>query len=286
MAQEHPQRRVELFHVGPPKSGTTWIYRCLTEHPAVAAPARDAVHFFDMLFARGEAWYLAHYAGAGAGQRLFDPTMSYFASPWAPPRIAAHNPRARIAVCIRNPIERAFSHYWHEKKKGRLHYDFADILDNYDLFTSWLEPGFHAEHLTRYYAFFDRSQVLVQRFETLRDDPVRFLRELLSFYEIDADFAPSMLHETVNAVGPRRDAVGLGLYSVQKAMSLVGLGRGAGFLSRSALLSGKGEYVRGIPDGLFAQLLEICEPEIVRLEHLLKIDLGSWRERPDRPVAA
>ena len=99
-----PNRVVQLFHVGPQKSGTTWIYRCLAEHPGVAVPPRDSIHFFDMHFGRGDGWYLEHFQDAHADQPLFDPTPSYLRSPWAPRRIAAHNPGARIALCLRHPV--------------------------------------------------------------------------------------------------------------------------------------------------------------------------------------
>lgn len=277
---------VDLFHVGPPKTATTWVYRCLAAHPGVAVPRVHSIHYFDMHYWRGEDWYASHFASGGPGRLLCDPTFSYLRSPWAARRIAAHNPAARIALCLRHPIDRAFSHWWHEKKKGRQRYPFEEVLRNYDLFASWLEPGFYAEHLERYLEHFERGRILAQRFEDLERDPRAFLRELLSFFGLDAGFVPGVLETPINVAGPRRTAAGMGLYSVQKAMRLVGLDRSAGFLARSPLLSGRGEYLRGVPAALHEELMGICEPEIVRLERLLGIDLGDWRSRPRSAAAA
>lgn len=277
---------VSAFHIGARKAATTWIYHCLVEHPDIAAPPKDSIHYFDMLYARGEAWYASHFEGAGPDQIRYDPTPSYLSSSWAPRRIRQHNAEARIAVCLRHPIQRAFSHYWHEKKKGQHRYAFGDILSNYDLFTSWLGPGLYAEHLSRYFECFPRDQILAQRFEDVDRNPARFLRELFSFFGADPEFVPSALHTRVNVAGPRHTPIGMGLYSARKAMSLLGFKRTADQLGRSALLSGRGEYLRGIPEDVFAELLRICEPEIVRLEDLLQIDLSDWRQPASALVAA
>lgn len=271
---------VELFHIGPPKTGTTWIHRMLIEHPAIASSCSSSIHFFDMLYARGVEWYDRQFPPVEPGRILFDPTQSYLHSTWASRRIAAYNPAAKIAVCMRNPIERAFSHYWHERKKRRFNYEFGEVLENYDLFASWLEPGFYAEHLERYFNHFPREQILVQRFEDLETDPGRFLRELLAFAGVDPEFVPSTLNKRINAAGPRHDTVNMGLYAVQKTLSSIGLQGIATKLEQSKRLSGKGEYLRGIPTEVAAELLEVCEPEIARLEKLLGVGLAEWRRPP------
>ncbi len=277
---------VSAFHIGVRKAATTWIYRCLAEHPDIAAPAKDSIHYFDMVYARGDAWYASHFEGAGADQIRYDPTPSYLGSSWAPRRIRQHNAEARIAVCLRNPIQRAYSHYWHERKKGRHRYAFGEVLSNYDLFSIWLEPGFYAEHLSRYFECFPRDQILAQRFEDVDRNPARFLRELFSFFGADPELVPSALHTRVNVAGPRHTPISMGLYSARKAMSLLGLRRTADQLGQSSLLSGRREYIRGIQVDVFADLLRIFEPEIVRLEDLLQIDLSDWRRPASTVVAA
>ena len=79
--------------------------------------------------------------------------------------------------------------------------------------------------------------------------------------------------------------MGMGLHAIQKGMSLMGLSRIAGCFQRSALLSGRAEYLRGVPKDLTERLAEICEPEIDRLERLLGIDLGTWRQRATSPCS-
>ncbi len=277
-------RPVDLFHIGPQKAATTWVYRCLAEHPQVAAPERDTIHYFDMFYARGRDWYAAHFPEAGPEQKLFDPTYTYIRSPWAPERIARENPQARIVLCLRNPIERAFSHYWHEKKKGVIRYPFEEVLRNYDLFASWVEPGFYARHLGRYLEHFPREQLLCQRFERLEADPAGFLAELLDFAGLSRDFTPSLLHERAAPAGAEQRWLrpGTYLFRSQRLLRRLGVSADAIDWARRNVpgMQWRAEYDAGVPAALHARLLEICEPEIAALESLLGEDLHGWRRPP------
>lgn len=126
-----------LFHIGPQKCGTTWIYENLKNHPQLRTSVIDSIHYFDIHYNKGIEWYLRQFTH-GIGDKFFDPTYTYIRSPLAAPRIAKKFPEAKFALSLRNPIERAFSHYWHEKKKRQINFKFEDALRNYDLFASWI----------------------------------------------------------------------------------------------------------------------------------------------------
>jgi len=281
-------KRIEIVHIGPQKSGTTWLYRCMLEHPEVACPPQDTIHYFDMLYHRGRDWYVGHFRDAAAHQRWFDPTPSYIRSTWAPRRLREENPSARIALCLRNPVERAFSHYWHEKKKLRFDFRFEEVFSNYDLYSSWLETGFYAEHLERYLEHFPREQILCQRFDDLGHDPEGFLDAFCRFAGIADGLRPEVLHRKVNVAGHKRTFISSRVLPKMKG-AMRRLGGGVPGLSRIAndetLLSGRSEYARGIPAELVGPLWEACEPEVRRLERLTGLDLSSWRPRAGSAVA-
>ena len=277
-------RPVDLFHIGPQKAATTWVYTCLREHPEIACPPALEIHYYDMFYARGDAWYAKFFEDATPQQKLFDPTYTYIRSPWAAQRIAAANPEARIAMCLRDPIERAFSHYWHEKKKGIIGYEFGEVLRNYDLFATWIEPGFYARHIERFREHFPVERMLCQRYEALERDPRAFLDELLVFAGVEPGLAPSVLHEEVNPAGPQQSLLNPGFYLAQTGRALQRLGVPKrtleGARERIPALRGRAEYERGVPPDVHAALLELIEPEIAALERLLDADLGSWRQPP------
>ncbi len=272
-------RPVDIFHIGPQKSAHTWVYSCLRQHPEIACTNEDCVYYFDIFYSRGRGWYEKCFSGAEEHQMLCDTTCTYIRSPWAPGRIAQENPDAKIILCMRNPILRAFSHYWQEKKRNMTNYNFSGVLTNYDLFSSWLEPGFYAEHIERYLEHFPRGQILCQRFDDLERDPTGFLQEILTFIGADRDFRPALAQRKVNEASQLVRPFSLAMNKTRRWLQRIGLKR---LLPKSGrlyeILSGRAEYVRGIPPELRLELQEIVEPEIERLEALLGVDLQVWRE--------
>lgn len=272
---------VECFHIGPQKAATTWVYRCLQGHPEIACPPKDSIHYFDIFYAKGREWYAQSFQEAESNQKLFDPTYTYIRSPWAPRRIYRENPRAKIVLCMRNPIDRAFSHYWHEKKKGKITFDFKEVLTNYDLFSSWVEPGFYAEHIERYLEYFPRDQILCLQFQTLRKDSEEFLRRLFFFFDVDSTYTPSVVQEKVNQAGERRTVANKIWKRIRPKLrylgqnALINTVQGSSFLG--PWIVDRYEYEGGVHPDLRQELQKICEPEIWRLETLLDIDLSHWR---------
>jgi hypothetical protein len=274
---------MDVFHIGPQKAATTWVYRCLREHPDVACPPNDTIHFYDMYYHRGARWYAEHFKDAGPRQKKFDPTYTYLRSPWAPRRIAADNPEAKIIMCLRHPIDRAFSHYWHEKKKGKYNFSFEEVLKNYDLFASWIEPGLYAEHIERFLRHFPRDQIRCLLFDDLREDPEGFLHEILTFARVDPDFEPSFLHRKANEAGGRRTLTNRVWRGVRRRLQwTTGQGNVAQALQSTPvlgrLLQDRVEYESGIDPEVRQELEAICAPEIERLEDLLSIDLSIWKK--------
>ncbi|MCS3826457.1 hypothetical protein GGP85_001910 [Salinibacter ruber] len=262
----------------------------MSEHPDVAVPKSDTIHYYDMFYARGEEWYEKHFDHAEKGQILYDPTTTYIRSPWAPRRIAKENPDAKIMLCLRDPIDRAFSHYWHEKKKGKISFEFEEVLENYDLYSSWIEPGFYAEHIERYLQYFDHEQFLFLRFEELKDDPKAFLTRILRFAGVNEDFETWWLQKESNEAGGRRTFFNRVWRKLKKVVAQseiesvvrgLGLDDGARYLEErsvlGSLLKDKSEYESGIDPELHMQLRDLSEPEIQRLEKLLDIKLDAWK---------
>lgn len=286
-------RPVDLFHIGPQKSGTTWIYNCLKEHPEITTSPDDTIHFFDMNYHRGEAWFLDHFAASSPSQKIFDPTYSYIRSPLAPKRIKAHNPKALIALTMRHPVSRAFSHYWHEKKKGRYNFTFEEIMSNYDLFANWVEPGFYAVHIERLLEHFPISQILPQDYDHMCNAPSDFLRELLEFYGITTDFEPRVIDKRLNEAKPtenhsKKQFKAFASRAGKSTLKNIGLGKTIPYLNEIKNASSvahpenrnrqKGmEYLSDQPQALLEDLIAACEPEINHLEKLLELDFSSWR---------
>lgn len=274
---------VSLFHLGPPKTATTWLYQCLKEHPQISTSARDTIHYFDIHYALGESWYDRQFTTRDPAQKeviRFDPTYSYICCPKAVERIARYNPAARLMYCLRNPVERAFSHYWHIKKQsGDAVIKFEDILTHYNNYATWMEHGLLAPGMKALYDHFPRSQIYAMLYEELSDNPEKIWAETVKLAGVDSAFRPSVLTKKVNVAGSGR---GPFQRFSNKALRLVMDEDRITAMSKTSplirTLSGKGEYIQGIDPALERRLMEIVEPDIQDMERLSGMDLSHWRK--------
>src|SRR5680860_1100775 len=110
------------------RCGTTSLNAYLREHPEVSVGQPKEVHFFDQNYERGIDWYLQHFPGSDNSKAVGEATPAYLYYPEIAERIATTLPDVRILVLLRDPVDRAHSHYWHNRSVGREKLNFADAI--------------------------------------------------------------------------------------------------------------------------------------------------------------
>lgn len=193
--------------LGAQKCGTTSLHGYLVQHSGVIPPLRKEVHYFDLNYPRGEAWYRAHFGRADEAGLNLDASPYYLFHPAVPARLHALLPDAKLIVLLRDPVRRAYSHYWHERAKGREKLEFeeaiaaeparveaadAQLADgsldrsaDHQHF-SYLARGRYAEQLERWFALYRRERFHVVRFEDLVMEPLARLNDVLAFLGLPA----------------------------------------------------------------------------------------------------
>src|SRR5919106_2306555 len=104
-------RLPNFFIAGTMRSGTTSLTRYFDDHPQVYLAPTKEIHFFDLKYERGLDWYGTHFSGANGAPAVGEATPSYVYLRDAVDRMAATVPDARIVVTLRNPVDRAYSHF-------------------------------------------------------------------------------------------------------------------------------------------------------------------------------
>jgi len=272
-----------VTHIGPQKSATTWLYECLKEHEQVLVPPTDAVHYFDINYARGPQWYEQQFSGNNDADVRIDMTPSYIRPEFVANRIRNYDPDCQIIVCLRNPLERAFSHYWHEKKKKRFDYKFKEVLNNYDLFSAWVEPGMYYQRLRPFWDEFGEERVLCQWFDELNRDPVGFFKEAAEFMGLNTDVQPKTIGRRINVATAAqsqtrrnvREAAGKVLESLHlKDAVRETVGKVKNTVGHSW---GYQETLAQVPRSVREDMWSIFEPDVQKLEAALAVDLSEWR---------
>ena len=268
-----PNSKTRLFHIGPQKGATTWMYECLKHHPDICTSVLDTIHYFDMHYHKGRAWYDAQFTH-GNGSCLFDPTFTYLRAPDAATRIKADFPDAKIIVNLRNPIDRAFAHYWHEKKKGAINVPFSDVMTNYDWFQTWVEPGLYAARLKPFVDAFGIDNVMVIDMAHIKSNPDDVLNRVYDFAKLSSVPMPSLATTTINASGAKRNIINQGLFKIGNKIT-------NGKAAQNEMwrtLGGIENQEDAISPALHAQLLDIFMPDIIALELMFDINLDAWKQ--------
>jgi Sulfotransferase domain len=199
--------------IGAQRAGTTSLFKYLVQHPAIGRPfLGKGAHFFDTNYSddldvyrayfptRAYRWYVKAFRGADLLTGEGSPY--YLAHPHAPYRIAETLPDVKLIALLRDPVERAYSHYQHEVARGFEDLTFAEAIEqeprrlsgelarmqndpSYNSFAvqhhTYLARGRYAEQLEVWYRLFPRNQILVLRSEDLFAEPERTYAEVLRF---------------------------------------------------------------------------------------------------------
>ncbi len=203
--------------IGAKRGGTTSLYNYLLQHPSVEPlfPGRQrikGVHFFDSEFTRGSRWYRSHFPVQVAGRHVCRPWIApaiageaspyYLFHPLAAGRLARDYRDVRLIVMLRDPVERAYSHYKERRRHGGEWLSFEEALDaesdrlRGEAERIAREPGYrsvaHEDHsylaqgryldmLPRWFEFFGRDQFYMAASEDFYADPGRVVSEVWSF---------------------------------------------------------------------------------------------------------
>lgn len=200
--------------IGTQKGGTSSLYSALTQHPQILRATRKEVHFFDQYYGRGIAWYQRQFPVCTEQQITGEASPFYMAHPLAAQRIAEHCPHAKLLVLLRNPADRAISHYHQEFRRHHDPLSLAEALaaETERTRTDWQalaagklltqsaaqrfsyrERGHYASQLEPFFQLFPREQIAIYSSEQFFQEPLSVLAQLYDFLGVDASFRPSDL---------------------------------------------------------------------------------------------
>jgi len=150
--------RPTFLIAGAMKAGTTSLYRAVRRHPNVGRAVRKEVHFFDRKYELGMEWYEEQFRKKRKHQHVGEGTPVYMYDSVLRERIAKDLPDVKLIVSLRDPVQRAYSHYWHSKR-----YQREELPTFEDAFAAEPERLAAAEPRWRYrWSYLDRSRYVDQ----------------------------------------------------------------------------------------------------------------------------
>ncbi len=196
----------DFIIIGAMKAGTTSLFSYLNQHYQLKSSVVKEVHYFDSPNYKetNHHWYRARFPIVSNGIKTFEASPRYLLNPDVPERIHKTIPGVKLIAILRNPVERAISHYYHMKTGGReklnlmealeaeeerLEYAHKnrDYLDERYVSFSYKLRGHYAEQLEAYYQYFSKDQLLILNTKQLREDVHGTLKKIYDFVGVDPD---------------------------------------------------------------------------------------------------
>jgi hypothetical protein len=194
-----------FFIVGAPKAGTSSLHAYLQAVPGIFMSKIKEPNYFSRVLVpddhplrpiRDTQQYLALFAGATTERVVGEASPTYLADPETPRRIHAVAPGARILISLRDPVERAYSHYLMMRNNGKASGSFLDearrgLVAPEPQAGMPLRPdvGLYHDAVRRYLDVFGAAQVQVILFEEFMADVAGTLARITRFLGVEHDFA-------------------------------------------------------------------------------------------------
>ena len=180
------RRRPNLFLVGAMKAGTNTLHRLLDAHPDVfmSKKPKEPSWIVGSNSGREEDWYLGLFADAGGSRYVGEASTDYSRAPrlkGAPEKIKQYSPDARILYLVRDPLDRALSHYWWDVQYSAEGRSFKDAASRS---REILDVGNYAMQIAPYLETFGRGRVHVLTLESLVADAPATLKSLWEFLQL------------------------------------------------------------------------------------------------------
>src|SRR4030095_16894354 len=233
------QKLPNFFIVGAPKAGTTSLYHYLKRHPEVFMSPVKEPNFFSYdetikqnLYHKEKGVgtmeeYLRLFENANGHHKVIgEASVSYLFYPSVPHKIKELVPDAKIIMSLRNPVDRAFSHYYMEYKLGYVDIPLEQIIErktthrNGDLYyQQYIELGLYTEQVKRYFDVFGRDNVRVFIYDDIAENVEKMILSLFDFLTIDKSIIPE-LEERYNTYSLPRNKLFRLIYSQKKLRTL------------------------------------------------------------------
>ena len=192
--------------IGSQKAGTTSLYRILKQHPQIFMADRKEINFFfkDDEYARGVDTYAQHFADCTSGLACGEASPGYICHPSAPARIHADLPDVKLILTVRDPIKRAISQYWDNRRHLNESHTFSEAVDLYlsDDYhpdqIGYFSRGVYMRYIRRYLEYFPRENLLILPFEEMISAPEDFYRRIFTFLGVDTNFSTEDFDEAFN----------------------------------------------------------------------------------------
>jgi len=199
-----------FFCIGVQKAGTTLLYELLKEIDDIYLPSKKELHFFDTQeYNKGWEWYAHYFQDASDKKSIGEITPSYILINDVAEKISNSPMQGlKFIVILRNPMERAYSHYVMRYRKGEEEYSFEEsfqlekdrIEESTEAYRkySYFKRGFYSTQIEEYFKYFNEKQFYFILFEDFVKNQDHYIGEVCHFLGVKKNITikPKKIHSS------------------------------------------------------------------------------------------
>lgn len=273
--------------IGAQKCASTWLYDILRDHSDVALSSRKEIDFFSFHYGKGFQWYSRSFPQDLAGRVWGEISPSYFFELGVPERVRLFEPKTKILVSLRDPVERAISNHRHEVRLG--HFMGPDLSFEAGMRNNplYVEQSRYGTHLTRWHGVFPKDQILIVFQDEIDREPRSVAQQVYRFMGVDPDHVSGALGARSNVShlyrshgleyirkSARRVFHQLGIDGLWRKAQRVGMQRVYRQMNRLPTEA----YIPPVRRETIVELRAMFDDEIRMVEAMTGRSLAHWRE--------
>ncbi len=279
--------------IGAPKCGTTWLAECLREHPDVYLPeVKELVYFSSQKkLARGDSWYLSNFDGAKNALAIGEFSVTYLSGgDEVAEKIKALLPHVRLIAVLRDPVERAFSHYRWLVQLGKINSEVS-FEDAMELRPEIVSDSLYYKGLSAFLSRYTVDCIQLISYDELNSSPAGVVADAYRFIGVDPSFVPATLKrhvgKTINPRFRRLERMRIDLYRFARRHGMTGL---ISFVKRSGLsafyreLNDSREKVGTLDPATDAKVYRRFSADLQALHNATGFDCAPWVRKRQRAV--
>lgn len=205
---------------GARRGGSTSLYYTIREHPQIYLYPHSELNYFTEEELNGRKWhsrpadsqhweqthsieaYAGHFVDGAEAAAVGHKGADLLFWQACHERMARYIPDARFIFTLRQPVDRAWSHYWVERAKGRETLSFEEAIEKEDqragesdwarFHLSYRLRGCYAQGLTHFLGLFPKENILIVTLEQTIADPAATLQRIYHFLNVDPQLGLDM----------------------------------------------------------------------------------------------
>ncbi len=209
---------IDFIVIGAQKSATTSLFKYLNEHPDIYMPFEKEINFFsnDNNFSNKITWYFKEYFASADPMKLFgEASPNYMGYDCVPERIFSAFPNVKLIAILRNPIERAYSHFTMSTRSKKKDRSFEKSIENLikrgkvpdnlvDTEEEFIMFGEYGRIFSNYLKYFSKDKIKIVFIDDLQKDPCSVMNDIFRFLEVSDNFHSELFEEKFHVGGKKR----------------------------------------------------------------------------------